>query len=122
MDLQGQLSLHSIHFFSHDVPPNTIEIIEYLGNTRFRHLSVVRYFDFVDFLYGFGWDPLIRIMILLKLLAGGRLIGLNSELVAYLRDALVAEDFGAPHDVCVRYILIICGLFEELDELLIISL
>lgn len=122
LDLEGQLPLNSINFLSHDVSPNTIKLIENLRNARFRHFAIVLCPYLLDFLYCFCGDPLICIMVLLKLLSSRHLIGLNAKLVAHLGDALVAEALSPPHNIGIRYILIISGLFKELDKLLIIGL
>lgn len=112
MDLQSQLALDGIVLLPHDVAPDAVELIEDLRDARLCHLAVISRAYLLDLLYGFRWDPLIGIMVLLELLPRSDFVGLDAELVADLSDALIAQVLGTPHDVSVRNVLVICSLLQ----------
>ena len=86
LHLQRELSLDSLILFPHDVTPDHVQLIENARDTRLRHETVpllVVILDLVDFLDGFGRDPLVGITLLLDH-ARLRLVQFDTESVTYL--------------------------------------
>ena len=121
LNLEGEFLFDGLIFFSHNVSPNNVELIEDVGNASLSHFGFEGLLDLLDLLDSCSWNPLIGISILLLL--GFSLVSLNSKLITNRSSTTSStQELGLSHDLDVVKILILASLLEQVDQLLIISL
>ena len=63
------LLLDGLGLLAHDRSPDTVQLIQDLGDAGLRHLSIEGLPDLLDLSHGLGWDPgVLEIRAMLRLL------------------------------------------------------
>ena len=101
LHLQRELPFDSLVLLPHDVPPNYVELVQNLGNAGLRHLAVESGLQLLDLLNSFSGNPLVGIRHVLVLGFGLADLGLDTESVTDVADALRRQVLGFSHDLNV---------------------
>ena len=122
LNLQGVFLFDCFVLFTHDVPPDYVELVEDLRNASLSHLWVESLLDLFDLLNCFRWNPLVCIPIFLSCSSSLSLVWLDAKSVANASNTLLRKILGLFHDVDWLEVLVLRSLLEQLDQFFVITL
>jgi hypothetical protein len=97
--LKSVFGLDSFVFFSHNVSPNDIELVQNLGNASFGHFGIEGVLNFLNFLDSISWNPFVGITIFSSGSSSSSFVWLNVKCFANIGDTLIRKVLSSSHNL-----------------------